>query len=54
MKQNRMSRERPATAQRKQELLQQITAFIDTHLEEKITLQTVSARFGVSNQFLEL
>lgn len=48
MKQDRTPRERPATAQRKQELLQQITLFVDAHLGEHVTLQAVSSRFGVS------
>ena len=48
MKQDRTPRERPTTGQRKQELLQQIRDYADAHLEEHITLQAVSSRFGVS------
>lgn len=48
MKGNRTSGERPATTKRKEELLVQISAYVDEHLEEQITLQRVSEHFRVS------
>ena len=44
----RNTRERPVTALRKQELLNRINAYVDEHIEERITLQLVSEYFGVS------
>ncbi len=42
------SKERPSTVQRKNALLEQITAYVDTHLTEKLTLKAISAHCGVS------
>ena len=43
-----MCRERPATAQAKKFLLDQITAYIDANLTEKITLKMIASQFSVS------
>lgn len=42
------SKERPGTDQRKKLLLEQITAYVDTHLTEKLTLKQIAAHCGVS------
>jgi AraC-like DNA-binding protein len=42
------SKERPSTSQRKSALLEQIEAYVDTHLTEKLTLRVISAQTGVS------
>ena len=42
------SKERPGTALRKQFLQDQIAAYVDQHLTEKITLKTISGYCGVS------
>ena len=41
-------RERSGTAQRKQDLLEGIIAYVDEHLEGRITLQMVAEHFHVS------
>lgn len=40
--------ERPATAQRKQELLDRICSYVDQNLKSRITLQMVAEHFDVS------
>jgi len=40
--------ERPATAQGKQTLLEQITAYVEANLTEKITLKMIANQFSVS------
>ena len=42
------SKERPSTSQRKNNLLDQITAYVDAHLTEKLTLKVISTHCGVS------
>ena len=42
------SKERPGTSQKKMILLEQITAYVDAHLTEKLTLKDISAHCGVS------
>ena len=42
------SKERPGTSQKKRILLEQITAYVDAHLTEKLTLKDISAHCGVS------
>ena len=42
------SKERPGTAQRKQLLQNQIRAYVDLHLTEKITLKMIAGYCGVS------
>ena len=42
------SKERPSTRQRKYALLEQITAYVDANLTEKITLKVISTHCGVS------
>ena len=44
----RKSKERPSTRQRKNALMEQITAFVDANLTEKLTLKVISAHCGVS------
>ena len=44
----RTFRERPATTQAKRFLLEQITAYIDANLAEKITLKMIASQFSVS------
>ena len=39
---------RPSTAARQTELLDRITAYVNTHLEEHITLPMIAAHCGVS------
>lgn len=41
-------RERSATAERKQQMLAEIYAYIDEHLEEAISLQVIANHFQVS------
>ena len=41
-------RERPATARRKEQLLREICAYVDTHLEEGTSLRSVASYFQVS------
>ena len=41
-------KERPATTQAKKFLLDQITAYIDANLTEKITLKMIASQFSVS------
>ena len=41
-------RERPATARRKEKLLAEICAYVDTHLEEGTSLRSVASYFQVS------
>ena len=41
-------KERPATTLAKKFLLEQITAFIDANLSEKITLKMIASQFSVS------
>lgn len=48
MNNEKMVRERPLTARRKEELLKGICAYVDDHLEERITLQLVADHFRVS------
>ena len=42
------SKERPGTSQRKHALMEQITAFVDANLTEKLTLKVISAHCNVS------
>jgi AraC-like DNA-binding protein len=42
------SKERPGTSQKKRILLEQITAYVDAHLTEKLTLKDIFAHCGVS------
>ena len=42
------TKERSLTAQRKMEMLEQICAYVDEHLENRITLQMVAEHFTVS------
>ena len=42
------SKERPSTSQRKHALMEQITAFVDANLTERITLQVISTYCNVS------
>lgn len=44
----RMRKERPSTAQRKSAMMKKITAYVDTHLHEPITLRIIAAHCGVS------
>ena len=48
MNRETITRERPLTARRKQELLEGIEAYVDAHLGERITLQMISDQFQVS------
>ena len=43
-----MRKERPSTAQRKSAMMKKITAYVDTHLHEQITLRIIAAHCGVS------
>ena len=43
-----MRKERPSTGYRKSSMMEQIAAFVDDHLQEKITLKTIAAHCGVS------
>ena len=43
-----MRKERPSTAQRKESMMAKITAYVDAHLNERITLRIVAAHCGVS------
>ena len=43
-----MRKERPSTAQRKSAMMKKITAYVDTHLHEPITLRIIAAHCGVS------
>ena len=43
-----MRKERPSTAQRKNATMAKITAYVDTHLNERITLRIIAAYSGVS------
>jgi len=43
-----MRKERPSTGQRKRSMLQQITAYVDAHLQERLTLKVIAAHCGVS------
>ena len=46
---NEMNRkERPSTAQRKSAMMKKITAYVDAHLHERITLKIVATHCGVS------
>ena len=42
------SKERPSTSQKKHALMEQITAFVDANLTEKLTLKVISAHCNVS------
>ena len=44
----RTVRERPGTALERKNMLEQISAFVEAHLEEKITLRMVAGHFSVS------
>ena len=48
MKIEKNTRERPVTALRKQELLEDIAAYVDAHLTERVTLNILADHFGVS------
>ena len=48
MTKNGTTQERPVTAQRKQELLDGINAYVDANLHRRITLSQLSEHFGVS------
>ena len=43
-----MRKERPSTAQRKTAMMAKITAYVDNHLQERITLRIVATHCGVS------
>ena len=43
-----MRKERPSTAQRKSAMMKKITAYVDEHLQERITLKIVATHCGVS------
>ena len=43
-----MRKERPSTAQRKNAMMAKITAYVDEHLQERITLKIISTHCGVS------
>lgn len=43
-----MRKERPSTAQRKHAMMEKITAYVDAHLGEQITLGIIAAHCGVS------
>ena len=43
-----MRKERPSTAQRKNAMMAKITAYVDAHLQERLTLRIISAHCGVS------
>jgi YesN/AraC family two-component response regulator len=43
-----MRKERPSTAQRKNAMLAKITAYVDNHVQERITLKIIAAHCGVS------
>ena len=42
------SKERPSTSQKKHALMEQITAFVDDNLTEKLTLKVIATYFNVS------
>ena len=48
MKKEHTPKERFGTAQRKQQLLDQITAYVDRNLDQRITLQSVAEHFQIS------
>ena len=41
-------KERPSTAQRKSAMMAKITAYVDDHLQERITLRIIATHCGVS------
>jgi AraC-like DNA-binding protein len=41
-------KERPSTAQRKTDMMAKITAYVDEHLQERITLKIIYTQCGVS------
>ena len=43
-----MRKERPSTAQRKTAMMAKITAYVDDHLQERLTLRIIAAHCGVS------
>ena len=43
-----MRKERPSTAQRKSAMMAKITAYVDAHLQERLTLRIISTHCGVS------
>ena len=43
-----MRKERPSTAQRKTAMMTKITAYVDAHLQERLTLRIIAAHCGVS------
>ena len=43
-----MRKERPSTAQRKSAMMKKITAYVDAHLHERITLRIIATHCGVS------
>ena len=43
-----MRKERPSTSQRKSAMMQKITAYVDDHLHERLTLRIIAAHCGVS------
>ena len=43
-----MRKERPGTAQKKKDMMTQITSYVDRHLQERITLKIIAAYCGVS------
>ena len=46
-------KERPGTSLRKHALLEQIAAYVDANLTEKLTLKVISAQCGVSVSTVE-
>jgi AraC-like DNA-binding protein len=48
MNSNRIKRERAGTTRRKQQLLEDIFAYVDANLTQRINLQQVAAHFNVS------
>ena len=44
----KIRKERPSTAQRKNAMMKKITAYVDNHLNERITLNIIAAHCGVS------
>ena len=43
-----MRKERPSTAQRKTAMMTKITAYVDNHLQERLTLRIIATHCGVS------
>ena len=43
-----MRKERPSTAQKKTAMMKKITAYVDAHLTDRLTLKIIAAHCGVS------